>query len=223
MLGAGFKIAMRDLEIRGAGNILGKEQSGHIAAVGYEMYCKLLEQEARRLRHAEKLEPVKTHLELPLPGEAGGLRIPPQYIASQKHRMEAYKRISRCLSLDELDQVIRDLTDAYGPPPPPTAAMLEMAELRIAASGLGVRTIRLDGPDVIFRLDAAEAKTNAARLQAALAGAAGRVSLIDELTVYYRPPANYLEPSDTLLAVLRQRLVAPLRGGTAAAITSAGG
>ncbi len=208
MLGAGFKIAMRDLEIRGAGNILGKEQSGHIAAVGYEMYCKLLEQEARRLQHAESIEPVKTHLELPLPGGAGGLRIPPQYVPSEKHRMEAYKRISRCLSLDQLDEVVEDLRQAYGDPPPAAAALIEMAELRIAASMLGVRTVRLDGPDVIFRLDPS---AKAARLQTTLEGVAGRVSLIDDLTVYYRPPANYLESPDTLLAVLRQRLVAPLR------------
>src|SRR5262245_52473539 len=90
MLGAGFKIAMRDLEIRGAGNLLGAEQSGHIAAVGYEMYCHLLEQATHRLKQENYVEPAKTHLELPVAGS-----LPKSYIASDKFRMEAYRRLSR--------------------------------------------------------------------------------------------------------------------------------
>ncbi|MCC7204443.1 MAG: transcription-repair coupling factor, partial [Phycisphaeraceae bacterium] len=209
MLGAGFKIAMRDLEIRGAGNLLGAEQSGHIAAVGYEMYCKLLEQEARQLRHEKVIEPVRTHLELP-----GAGRIPPQYVPSEKHRMDAYKRLSRAASMEELTQLTKDLVDAYGQPPETVQALFDLAELRIAASSLGVRMIRLDGPDVILRSDDPWKVERA--FVSSLNGSPGRdnkgprvqgrVTVLDDKTVYYRPPANYLEFPETLLAVLRKAL-----------------
>ena len=192
MLGAGFKIAMRDLEIRGAGNLLGAQQSGHIAAVGYEMYCQLLEQAAKRLRQEAVLEPAKTHLELPIAGQ-----LPKRYIGSDKYRMDAYRRLSRAATLEELRVVVKDLTDAYGEPPAQAQTLLDLAELRIAATLAGADAIKLDGPDVIFRTD------HPAKLEPVLDGAPGRVSVIDNQTVYWRPPSNYLEPP-TLLAVLRK-------------------
>ncbi len=199
MLGAGFKIAMRDLEIRGAGNLLGAEQSGHIAAVGYEMYCRLLEQEAKNLRHEKIVEPVTTHLELPAVG-----RIPPGYIASEKYRMDAYRRLSRAATLDEFTQVARDLEEAYGKPPKEVEMLLQLTEIRIAASTLEIDGIKLEGPDLIFRT------TQPQRLDAILTKAPGRASLIDPRTIYWRPPTNYLEPIGTLLAVLRKLLVRPV-------------
>jgi transcription-repair coupling factor (superfamily II helicase) len=199
MLGAGFKIAMRDLEIRGAGNLLGAEQSGHIAAVGYQMYCTLLEQEAKKLRHEPIIEPVKTHLDLPVVG-----RITAAYISSEKHRMDAYRRLSRVTSFEEFDAVVADLTDAYGKPPPPVQTLIDLTEVRIGASTLGVTSIRVDGPDVILLTP------QPARLDEVMRDAPGRVSLIDDHTIYFRPPANYLEPA-TILAVLRKLLVRPMR------------
>ncbi|MCE9592277.1 MAG: transcription-repair coupling factor [Planctomycetes bacterium] len=201
MLGAGFKIAMRDLEIRGAGNLLGAEQSGHIAAVGYEMYCQLLEEATRRLKQEERIEPSKTHLELPMSGQ-----LPKAYIPSDKFRMEAYRRISRSATLDELEAVSRDLTDAYGQPPPAAQALLDLTQIRIAAGTLGVAGIKLEGPDLIFRTKQPK------KLDDVLRDAPGRASVIDENTVYYRPPPGYLEPG-TLAAVLRKLLVRPLREG----------
>ncbi|MEX1017717.1 MAG: transcription-repair coupling factor [Phycisphaeraceae bacterium] len=201
MLGAGFKIAMRDLEIRGAGNLLGSEQSGHIAAVGYEMYCVLLEQETKKLRHEPIIEPTRTHLELPAVGA-----LPKRYIRSDKHRMEAYRRLSRVNTLADYEQVVADLKDAYGDPPPTAQTLLDLTELRIAASTLGVDLLKLEGPDLIFKT------RQAGRLNEVFTDAPGRVSLIDEKTVYYRPPSNYLEPVGTLLAVLRKLLVRPVRG-----------
>ncbi len=195
MLGAGFKIAMRDLEIRGAGNLLGKEQSGHIAAVGYEMYCQLLEQAAKHLRNEPIIEPAKTHLELPVAG-----RLPKGYIASEKFRMSAYRRLSRAATLEELDGVVKSITDAYGDAPEPAQTLMDLAQIRVAATALGVEAVKLDGPDVIFRTPKPR------QLEPVLGVAVGRVSVIDETTVYWRPPANYLEPA-TLLAVLRKLLV----------------
>ncbi len=200
MLGAGFKIAMRDLEIRGAGNLLGAEQSGHIAAVGYEMYCTLLEQETHKLKHEPIIEPAKTHLELPANGN-----LPKKYISSDKFRMEAYRQLSRTNTLAAFDQVVTNLTDAYGEAPAPAQRLLNLTELRIAASTLGIELIRLEHPDLIFKVDKAAALDNVFK------DAPGRVTVLETDTLYYRPPASYLEPVDTLLAVLRKLLVRPVR------------
>src|SRR5262249_39494831 len=112
-LGAGFKIAMRDLEIRGAGNILGTQQSGHIAAVGYELYCQLLEQAVRRLKHM----PIKTHLEvnIDLPWPAF---LPRDYVPGQKQKIEVYRRLARIRKLERLEDFRGELRDRFGPIPP---------------------------------------------------------------------------------------------------------
>jgi len=209
MLGAGFKIAMRDLEIRGAGNLLGAEQSGHIAAVGYEMYCLLLEQEAKRLQNQPVIDASRTHLELPIHGS-----LPKRYIASDKHRMDAYRRLSRCDTLDELAQVVADLIDAYGKPPDAARTLIELTEIRLAASTHRVTSIQLEGPDVIFKTPGS-GFTLPLEAHFRGQGVIGRVSVIDGETLYYRPPANYLNPPATLLAVLRKLLVTPLKRATA--------
>ncbi|MEM9418634.1 MAG: transcription-repair coupling factor [Planctomycetota bacterium] len=203
MLGAGFKIAMRDLEIRGAGNLLGAEQSGHIAAVGYEMYCLLLEQETKKLRHEPIIEASKCHLELPTPEK--GSSIPKRYIPSDKHRMEAYRRLTRVDTLDQLDKVVADLTDAYGKPPAATQNFIDLMEIRVAASTQRIDKIQLEKPDLIFTT------TKTKQVLGLFKGAPGRATELDNNQVYYRPPANYLEDPATLIAVLRKLLVRPLR------------
>jgi transcription-repair coupling factor (superfamily II helicase) len=204
MLGAGFKIAMRDLEIRGAGNLLGAEQSGHIAAVGYEMYCVLLEQETKKLRNEPIIEASKCHLELPAPSP--GRSIPKRYIASDKHRMEAYRRLTRVDTLAQLDAVVEDLTDAYGKPPAAAQHFIDAMEIRVAASTHRIDKIQLEGPDLIFTTRKPQA------VEALFRGAPGRATVLDETTLYFRPPANYLDDPATLMAVLRKLLVRPLRG-----------
>ncbi|QDU32959.1 Transcription-repair-coupling factor [Poriferisphaera corsica] len=201
MLGAGFKIAMRDLEIRGAGNLLGSEQSGHIAAVGYEMYCLLLEHETKRLKNEPIIEPAKTHLELPITGS-----LPKRYISSDKYRMEAYRQISRASTLEQLEAVTQNLTDAYGPPPQQAQTLIDLTELRIAASTLEIDRLKLEADkDLIFTTHKVK------NLENILTSAPGRVSVINPTTIYYRPPQNYLSPAATLLAVLRKLIVRPIR------------
>lgn len=200
MLGAGFKIAMQDLEIRGAGNLLGAEQSGHIAAVGYDMYCRLLEQAARELRHERTTDTADTSIEIGVVAS-----IPHAYIPSTQRRLDAYRRIAQAHSADDLASIERALTEAYGPPPRGCARLIELAALRIGAADLGVRSIAVHEHDVVFRTE----RVN--DLLAAMHGASGTLRPLtpkpgDPLTqVYYRPPANFLEP-DTLLTVLRKRL-----------------
>jgi transcription-repair coupling factor (superfamily II helicase) len=137
-LGAGFKIALRDLEIRGAGNILGPEQSGHIAAVGYEMYCRLLREAVDRfsgkIRSASGNE---VGVDLPVAAYFDG-----EYIPSLEMKMELYRRVTAASGRDELEEVDRELRDRFGPPPPPAKALLLLARLKgeLASAGVGSLT-----------------------------------------------------------------------------------
>lgn len=214
MLGAGFKIAMRDLEIRGAGNLLGAEQSGHIAAVGYEMYCRLLDEAVRDLKH-EKPPATAAHTAIDI-GITG--TIPKPYIPSDQRRMEAYRRIAIAATLPELHRVSTDLHEAYGEAPKPVQRLLGLAEVRVLAALLGVRTIAVRGQDLLLRTENAAA--TAERLNAgapAPSGRSGGPSTVRVLPppsgerlaeVYFRPPPSAHEP-ETLLAILRRRLGGP--------------
>jgi len=190
-LGAGFKIAMRDLEIRGAGNILGPEQSGHIAAVGYEMYCQLLEEATRQLKNEPRPQRPDAHVEIGV-----SALIPKQYIPGDRQRLDAYRRLSRCSSIEMVGQLIADLKDAFGEPPKQVAILAALTELRLLAGHFGVESIIRQPPDVILKL------RDAQRVQQALAGAPGTLRIVDDSTLYFRPPPSYLEP-EVLLMVLR--------------------
>ena len=221
MLGAGFKIAMRDLEIRGAGNILGPEQSGHIAAVGYEMYCQLLDRAVKELKSEPTAVASETSVEIGVTG-----MIPKRYIPSDQRRMEAYRRIAIAQTAGELEKLETELKQAYGEPlPPATLRLMELAELRVAASTLNVRSISVRGQDVLIRARPEHAPTVAEQIRAGTAiDAPGRsparpiagsenVTLLPPPSgeslaeVYFRPPPAYFAPL-TLLRVLRTRLAA---------------
>jgi transcription-repair coupling factor (superfamily II helicase) len=206
MLGAGFKIAMRDLEIRGAGNILGPEQSGHIAAVGYEMYCQLLDLAVKHLRGESVAVPSETSIELHVSG-----LIPKSYIPSDQRRMEAYRRLATATTPEQLAKFRTDLTQAYGEPTPNTQRLIDLVELRIAAANLSVKSIAVREKDVVLRT------TDPGSLMALLKPGQGSVRLLppkageEACEVYFRPPDNYMEP-ETLLRVLRKHLcTAPSR------------
>ncbi len=210
MLGAGFKIAMRDLEIRGAGNLLGAEQSGHIAAVGYEMFCRLLDRAVHELTEspdAARAESCAVEI-----GVSG--LIPKVYIPSDQRRLEAYRRLAAAGSAGEIDRVEEDLTSAYGQPPSAVRVLAELARVRAAAAALGVRAIARREQDIVFALP------DAAPLVAALADAPGTVRVIPPslaqtnartekgaplAEVYWRPPTSYMSP-ESLPRVLAHRL-----------------
>jgi len=210
MLGAGFKIAMRDLEIRGAGNILGQEQSGHIAAVGYEMYCHLLEESVHTLKNEPKPEPPSaTSIEIGISG-----LIPKTYIPSNARRLEAYRRLATATDIEQLDQVRKDLVDAYGEPPRPVQRLFELAQVRVLASELGVKTVTIREKDVVFlahdpRPVARRLEENGRASSKAAEEATVRVlppkSDTELSEVYFRPREEYMEPA-TLLPILRKRL-----------------
>ena len=145
--GAGFRIAMRDLEIRGAGDILGAEQHGHMAEVGYEMYCKLIDAAIREAK-GETVKPVfDTVMEVPVDAN-----IPKKYIARESGRMEMYKRIAAIDGVDALRDVQDELIDRYGDIPRPVQNLLDIALVKHRASQLGVLsfTVRAGEARLVF-------------------------------------------------------------------------
>lgn len=147
-LGAGFRIAAKDLEIRGAGNFLGAEQSGHIAAVGFEMYLDLLEEAMREMRGEEPLPERTVTISL---GET--LAIPPAYLPDESQRLSLYKRIARAGDDAALDQLRQEVTDRFGPPPEPVVRLFDFARLRRRAEQLGARAVERRGARFRIVLD----------------------------------------------------------------------
>ena len=138
-LGAGFKIAMRDLEIRGAGNILGTEQSGHIAAVGYELYCQLLENAVRGLK---RLPPkTRPHVNIDLPYTA---YVPDEYVPPGRQKIDVYRKLSATAKFEELADVVSEVRDRFGPLPEPVQRLVTLRELQLLAWSWGVDAVRLE-------------------------------------------------------------------------------
>jgi transcription-repair coupling factor (superfamily II helicase) len=195
-LGAGFRIALRDLEIRGAGNILGAEQSGHIQAVGYQMYCELL---ANAVRYA-KGEPVEA---IPTANIDLGFAasIPRNYIPADRIRLDVYRRVAAAKTVDELNHLKSELADVYGPPPEEVKTLLDLAQFRVMAAKLGINGIVAHAGNLIFSFPA-DAAGHAKRL---LRNAAAKYTVADANTVYLHLPKNYFEPT-TLMSFLRKTL-----------------
>jgi transcription-repair coupling factor (superfamily II helicase) len=135
-LGAGFKIAALDLELRGAGNLLGGEQSGNIDAVGFEMYTGMLDRAIRELKGEELTEKVHTQLNLGI-----DLRIPSSYIAEENQRLRMYKRAAGVENETALEDVRKELEDRYGPPPPPVRYLLAASALKLLCERVGVLAV----------------------------------------------------------------------------------
>ncbi len=172
-MGAGFAIAMRDLEIRGAGNILGTQQSGHIAAVGYELYCELLEQAVRRMKQMAPKATIDVHVDLP--AEA---YIPRTFVPDMRLKIDLYRRLARVATLDELADLQAEILDRFGEPPQPVANLLRLAEARIAAAGWGINTIRRE--EGYIALDYSDRR----RIDELAARSNRRLRVVDERSAY---------------------------------------
>jgi len=134
--GAGFRIAMRDLEIRGAGNLLGPEQSGYLMSVGYDLYLKLLEEAVLEEKGERRAVTAECSADLTI-----NANIPENYVASAEQRMDIYRRIAAIRSQEDSADVLDELIDRYGEPPRPVLALLDVAMLRAAAVVVGVSEI----------------------------------------------------------------------------------
>ena len=146
-LGSGFRLATEDLEIRGAGNLLGAEQSGHIASVGYDLYMEMLELAVAELRVQELESDVEPEIRLPVPA-----LMPEEYIPDVNQRLVLYKQLSSTRDERELQDVIDDVLDRFGPLPPEARNLCEVIRLKIQCKGLGVESVDTAGDELVMRL-----------------------------------------------------------------------
>jgi len=144
-LGSGMAVAMKDLEIRGAGNLLGGEQSGHIAEVGFDLYIRLVGEAVAEFRGDGPAEVVDVRVELPIDAH-----LPHDYVPGERLRLEAYRRLAEAASDAEVDAVREELTDRYGDPPPPVVNLLEVARFRVHARSAGVTEVTAQGQHIRF-------------------------------------------------------------------------
>ncbi len=137
-LGSGFRIAMRDLEIRGAGNLLGEAQSGHIAAVGYDLYCQMVTEAVAEMKGEPVREPAEIKLDVPTDAY-----LPADYVAKEELRLEAYRRLAAVTTDAEVDDIRAEWEDRFGPVPPPAEALLAVGRLRAECHRLGLRDLSI--------------------------------------------------------------------------------
>ncbi len=173
-MGAGFAIAMRDLEIRGAGNILGTQQSGHIAAVGYEMYCQLLEQAVRRLQHMPAKQMLEVHVDLP-----GKAFIPPTYVPDMRLKIDLYRRLCRVATHEDLADLKSEMLDRFGALPAPVGRLVIQAELRIMSAFWQIDTIRREEGFIVFDY------RNRKRIEELARSQPGRLRIVDDSSAYH--------------------------------------
>ena len=174
--GAGFRIAMRDLEIRGAGNILGPEQHGHLATVGYDMYCKLMEETLAEVQGKQELRELETRVDLRVDAYLGT-----DYVSEEKQRMEMYKRIASIVTDEERADVTDELIDRYGTLPPAAETLLDVSQLRALCNRIGASAVSRGKDGLVMKLDERYVPDPAVFLQA-VAETDGR------LTLSARPP-----------------------------------
>ena len=193
-MGAGFAIAMRDLEIRGAGNLLGTQQSGHITAIGYELYCQLLE---NAVRHLKRLPPKPSlDIDVRLPGEA---YLPADYIRRLRAKIDMYRRLTRATRPSDLEHLRHEMRDRFGPLPPPVRRLFALTELKIDASRWRIGAIHTEGQYLVFEFSD----------RAALARLAGqshnRLRVVDDHSAYL-PVTKALVESPEILEVAKSVL-----------------
>ena len=200
-LGAGFKIAALDLELRGAGNLLGGEQHGHINAVGFDMYVRMLEDTVRELRGEEVATEIHSSLNLGL-----DLRIPSSYITDENQRLRAYKRIAQAVDIAEREKVELELADRYGPVPEGVQHLLTYSGIKTAAEKIGIEAIdrRVSVLNVKFH---EETRVDGEKLMALVSGTPG--AQFTPAGVLRLPVDGTGTPS-AILEFIEQKLIAPL-------------
>jgi len=190
-LGAGFAVAMRDLEIRGAGNILGTQQSGHIALVGYELYCQLLQQAVARLKQLPARTTIEVDVDLPVEAY-----LPRSYVPSMRQKIDLYRRLARASAEDDLRDFAAELRDRFGSPPPVAERLLDLAEVRVHAQRWLIESVRTEDHFVVFTY---LSRPLIGQL-AALSG--GRLRVVDDRSAYLPLWQGLTEP-DRILAEVK--------------------
>ena len=207
-LGSGFKIAMRDLEIRGAGNLLGADQSGHIAAVGYDLYVQMVTEAVAELKGEDVRPPAEIKLDLPVEAH-----LPPTYVGREALRLEAYRRLASVTTQAEVDDIRAEWLDRYGPIPAPAEALLSVARLRAECARTGVREV------IIASAPAGSAARRTARLSPLHLKTSQRVRLTrlwrdalykEDLAQLVVPLQSSTDAADRLVALLTELVPANL-------------
>ncbi len=196
-LGAGFRIALRDLEIRGAGNILGPEQSGHIAAVGYDLYCRMLDRAVKDLRNEPVEERPETTIRVGL-----AAFLPDTYVPSEKDRIEIYRRLERARTPADFAPVREELRDRFGEPPAPVEALFTLHELRLLLECHGIVALTKLQDRVVFTF------TDAAKFLKVTQSVQRRLRLIDDRTAHLLLERAE-QGTDAVVGLLRRLLGGP--------------
>ena len=202
-LGSGFKIAMRDLEIRGAGNLLGAEQSGHMEAVGYDLYCKMLHEAVKEARGEAPAEQFETSVDI-----RTDAFIPSTYIANESQKLDMYKRIAGIETDEEAEEMLEELIDRFGEPPKSVQNLLTIARLKAVAHSVYIKEI-VQREDLLKILMYEKAKIHAQRIPELVKAFAPSLKFAaDPKGPYftYRLGANSREKNREILEVLRQLL-----------------
>ncbi len=189
-MGAGFALAMRDLELRGAGNLLGTQQSGHIATVGYELYCALLEKAVRELKNLPPTDTVDVSVDLPV-----SAFFPRQYVADMRTKIDLYRRLGRIAEEPELDDLRSELADRFGPVPAAVEQLLQQQRLRIWAHGWGIRSIHQEDKYAVFGY------SDRQRIAELVALSDGQLRIADGQSAYLPLGKAFREPDTILVAV----------------------
>ncbi len=195
-LGAGFKIAALDLELRGAGNLLGGEQSGHIEAIGFELYTQMLDRAVREMKGEASADEPETQLNLGM-----NIRIPAEYIPEENQRLRMYKRIAGVETESQLNDVGAELRDRYGEPPAAVRNLLDYASLKLLAVQVGANTIerKRDLVTIKFQKDAVIDPEKLARFVSTHRGAQFTPDGTLKFSLKVQQPAEVLEHLQRLL------------------------
>ena len=193
-MGAGFAISMRDLEIRGAGNLLGTQQSGHIAAVGYELYCQLLENAVRQLKKQPPKMKIEVEFDLPL-----AAYFPDEYIPNRRQKIDAYRRLTRIETFDQIEEFRQEMLDRFGPIPPEGKRLIELSVLKLEATVWQIRSVFLEDKFLGIRYG------NRGRIEQLAKLRKGIIRIVDDQTAYVQLKSTSIPP-DKLLSLVKSIL-----------------
>ena len=202
-LGSGFKIAMRDLEIRGAGNLLGAEQHGHMEAVGYDLYCKMLNEAVKQLKGGTEEEVYTTVMDLNVDAY-----IPNSYIPNEYQKLDIYKRIAGIEDEEEMDDMLEELIDRFGDVPRKVQQLLQIAGLKALAHSAYVTAVEQKGEEFRFTMYE-KAKVNPQRIPPLIQSYRGNLVFKAEAVpyfVYYKKGRNKKEKDETVLELVKKLL-----------------
>ena len=193
-MGAGFAISMRDLEIRGAGNLLGTQQSGHIAAIGYELYCQLLENAVLQLKKEPPKMRIEVEIDLPL-----AAYLTDEYIPDRRQKIDVYRRLTRLERFDQIQEFEEELVDRFGELTPEGIRLLALCTLKLEATVWQIKAIFLEGKYLGIRYNSRDRIEQLAKLRK------GILRIVDDQTAYVALKSTAIPP-DKMLALVKSIL-----------------